>query len=119
MILKYPSPNSNSTFTKRWEELLPQISMRDNFKTGHLHSLEILCGLYLEYENLSSILELEGYTYESVESRMGGTQIKSRPELSQLNVCRTQIAVYTKMLGLTLAKDTAPSSNTKEKDEWG
>lgn len=115
---KYPPPNDNPVFVKYWDILLKEIMKRDNFKPIHLASLEILCSLYVERQRLQDVLDMTGYSYQSSGGRYGD-MYKNYPEVGQLNQCRSQIATYTKMLGLTLTRDTSPGGEDPEKeDDW-
>jgi phage terminase small subunit len=116
-IVNYKPPRAQKTFCEKWKLFLPQIVNRDNFTESHLSQLEILCSLYEEFENLTDAIDREGYTYESV-TNAGGVIIKARPEVAQLNTCRTQIAIYTRMLGLTLVKNMVPTGNNSDKELW-
>lgn len=111
----YQSPKSSTAFTKRWKTLCPEVMRRDNFKEAHLHTLELLCDLYVEYDNIVATLEVTGLTYEDISRN--GRQVKTYPEVAQLNQLRTHIATYTKMLGFVLMPDKIVG-NEKEKDEW-
>lgn len=111
----YRSPKSDPKFVKRWKTLYPEVIRRDNFKEAHLHTLELLCDLYVEYDNITAMLSVTGYTYED-ESR-NGKQMKSYPEVAQLNQLRAHIATYTKMLGFVLMPDKIVGENDR-KGEW-
>ena len=113
---KNRSPKSNPVFTRMWNKLVVEIESRENFKTGHLSQLEVLCDLYLEYYRLDALIEKEGYTYVVSEGR-NGTQLKTRPEVVQMNRTRAEIRSYSKMLGLLLYKDT-DIKDEDTKDEW-
>jgi phage terminase small subunit len=115
LLKKYPAPRYGEIFVERWVEFLPQIMKRENFHDSHLTQLTILCSLYEEFEKLSASLEFTGYSYESTTMR-GGTSFKPMPEVAQLNVCRSQIAIYTRMLGLMLVKDMSPVNNSKNQE---
>ncbi len=109
------SPKSDKYFKRFWDMYIDDVADRENYKKGHLSTLELLCDMLVEYEKLTSIIDLSGYTYDS--DGRHGIQVKVRPEVSQLNQCRGHIAVYTKMLGLVLAKDKQNAAG-EEKDEW-
>lgn len=116
MAKKYKSPKpSNTVFTKYWDIFLPEITARDNFKPVHLHQLEILCDLYVEYHNLQTIVEMEGYTYVSVGRN--GEQQRPTAEVVLLSKCRVEIRNYCKMLGIALVKDTG-AGDEETQDEW-
>jgi len=115
MVQKYPAPKSHPIFVKVWNDFIENIAGRENFKTGHLNSLEILCELYVEYDNLKKFLEKKGRSYKA-QSRMG-TIWKFYPEVAQLNTVQSQIKEYMKMLGLLLKKDHSTESGG-EKSEW-
>ncbi len=115
MSKKHKSPKANPTFVKYWNIFLPEVESRDNFRPVHLHQLEILCDLYVEYHNLQTIIELDGYTFTSIGRN--GEQQKITPEVIQLNKCRGEIRNYCKMLGIALVKDSGMTTE-KEKDDW-
>ena len=117
MIRKYPPPRHNETFIHRWKQMLPKVVLRENFSEAHLMSLEVLCDLYCEYERLRDSLDVTGYTFTNSDSKYGEV-VKNYPEVGQLNVCRNQITVYSRMLGLILAKDTTQADQKEEKDQW-
>lgn len=114
--MKYPSPSSDPEFKKYWNSYIDAVTSRDNFKEGHLFQLEMLCKMHQEYKKLEEVLEVTGHTYMSESGRYGQV-IKKYPEVDQMNKVRDQIAAYIKMLGLTLAKDTAPSDKPED-GEW-
>lgn len=112
----YKPPKSGKTFVEKWNLLLPQITTRDNFTEAHLSQLKILCSLYQEFETLSETIDEKGYSYEAVSTN-GSLTVKPYPEVAQLNVCRSQIAIYTRMLGLMLVKNMAPVTNNQN-ESW-
>lgn len=112
---KYPPPKKDPVFRKKWMRFIDGIVDRDGFKIGHLDSLEILCDLYVEYEQLTTVIRTQGQTYKSV-SRLGET-IKIRPEVLQLEKCKANLRSYTKQLDLFPKKDHVDESGG-EKDEW-
>lgn len=113
---KYPSPDPDPEFIKYWRSYIPSVTGRENFNSGHLFQLEILCSLHKEHKKLQDTLDITGYTYMS-EGGRNGQIMKPYPEVTQMNSVRNQIIIYTKMLGLTLVKDTSPSES-KEANEW-
>lgn len=114
--MKTNPPKTNKIFVAKWNSLLPDVMARDNFKPGHLFQLEILCDLYVEYQDLLDSLELTGPTFVTTDGR-NGTQVKMRPEVNQLNRVRAEIRNYSKHLGLLLVKDTETSEGSME-DEF-
>lgn len=111
ILEKYPCPSEKESFKAYWQMYLLDIKDRDNLKLSHIQQLKVLCDLSVDYDELRSILTLQGSTYES-EGR-NGLQIKLRPEISQLNRVITEIRNYSKMLGLVLYKD---ETTTKEEE---
>ena len=111
----YPPPKKSETFQKYWNAYIDDVSSRENFKAGHLEQLRILCELYEEADELKELIRMSGYTY-CTDGGRNGTQEKLRPEVSQLNKVRSDIAVYSKMLGLVLTKDN--SKATPDNEEW-
>ena len=102
--IKFPSPKpKKESFTAYWDSFVPDIQDRDNLKSSHLNQLRVLCDLWVEYDELLEIIDLEGRTY--VSTGRNGDQIKLRPEIQQLAKCVAEIRNYSKMLGLILVKD--------------
>ena len=110
----YKPPGTNPIYIKKWNEFIDDVVARENFKPGHLSQLEILCDLYVEYENLKGALEFLGPTYNT--GARNGDQIKKRPEVQQKSKVIDQIQQYTKMLGLLLKKDKEDSMPDSEFD---
>ncbi len=106
---KYPSPREDKEFTRYWDRLINLVSNRTNFKEGHLVSLEILCTMLVEKDELTDMIALNGSTYET-EGRFG-LQVKTRPEVQQRNIIRAEIARYLKLLGIMLEKDLGAKEN--------
>jgi hypothetical protein len=114
---KYPPPKKHPVFRKIWMDFIDNLTGRENFKNGHLHSLEILCDLHVEYEDLRAYIRKNGRSYKSYGR--SGMQWKFYPEVTQLNSVQSQILGYMKTLGLVLKKDHSTSNpGTGEKDEW-
>lgn len=113
--LKFKNPKpDHAGFTEYWEEFLPDIQDRENLKPSHLQQLRLLCDLYVEYDQMQAIIDLEGRTYWS--TGRNGDQLKLRPEVQQLNRVVSEIRNYSKMLGLLLYKDTK-TNDVPEEDE--
>jgi len=113
---KYPPPKRDPTFRKVWMQFIDNISGRDNFKVGHLNTLEILCDLHVEYEELRRFLRKNGRSYQSYGR--AGMQWKFFPEVGQLNNVQAQIKEYMKILGLLLTKDKGGPDTPTEKNDW-
>ena len=115
--LIFPSPKpDHAGFTEYWEDFLPDIQDRENLKPSHLQQLRVLCDLYVDYDQLQAIIELEGRTYWS--SGRNGDQLKLRPEVQQMNRVLSEIRNYSKILGMLLFKDTK-TNEPEEEDEDG
>jgi len=112
---KFPPPKSHPIFIRTWMDFIDNVSSRENFKTGHLNSLEILCDLYVDYDNLKKYIESKGRSYKS--NGRNGLTWKFYPEVAQLNTVQSQIKEYMKMLGLVLKKDHGTASGG-EKSNW-
>lgn len=111
----YPPPKKHPTFRKIWGQHIDNIVSRENFKVGHLNSLEILCDLHVDYEDLREFLRTRGRTYKAYSRQ--GLMYKFYPEVQQLNNVQNQIKDYMKLLGLTPGKDKSPQSGG-EKENW-
>lgn len=117
-VLKdYPPPKKEETFVRMWKLLITEVVTRDNFKDSHLYQLEMLCDLYTDYQNLRSIVDLLGYTFDVTGGR-NGELVKPRPEAVMLNNLRSQILNYSKMLGLILEKESKFASAAEEAATW-
>ena len=93
-------------FSKNWNKLIQKVTNRENFHTGHLDHLEILCDLYQEYHDLSQIIKQEGFTFNS--SGRYGDQCRIRPEVNQKNKVLQEIRHYSKILGLNISDEEKP-----------
>jgi len=112
---KYPPPRKNPEFAKRWRQLIAGVVSRDNFKMGHLYQLEILCDLYVEYDELAKFIRVKGHTYTSI-GRNGKT-IRPYPQVNLLSRNQSEIRNYCKMLGLIMNPDKSRESGG-EGTEW-
>lgn len=112
---KYPPPKRNAVFRKKWMKFISSLTSRDSFKEAHLQALEVLCDLYVEYEDLEKIIRTEGRTYKAV-SRFGEAR-RMHPAVGQLDKVRANIRAYTKQLDLFPKKDNSSEADGEE-DEW-
>lgn len=113
--LKYPPPKKNPIFRAKWAKFINNVIRRENFNVAHLDSLEILCDLHVQYDELQTFIRINGRSYLSVGR--SGEMWRLYPEVSQLNRVEAQIKEYTKMLGLLLKKDHGVESDGEE-EEW-
>jgi hypothetical protein len=115
MNLDLKSPKEDdANFTRYWNMFVADIQNRENLKPSHLQQLSILCDISVQYDFLTNVLSIRGYTYESIGRN--GVQIKQRPELLQLNKILSEIRNYSKMLGLVLFKDTETTKSKKRNE---
>lgn len=112
---KYPPPKAHPTFRRVWAEYIDNICARENFKTGHLTQLEILCDLHVEYDQHQEFIRKNGRSYK-VASR-DGIIWRPFPEVLLLGKCQQQMLHYMKILGLLLKKDSSTKSGG-EKESW-
>lgn len=112
---KYPPPKRNPLFRRKWMRFIENVTARKNFNIAHLDSLEILCDLYVEYEELGEFVRVNGRSYCSVGRN--GEVWKPYPETNELKRVQALIKEYSKMLGLLLKKDDGTVSGG-EGDEW-
>jgi hypothetical protein len=123
--LKYPPPSNHPLFRKIWVDFIGSIENRVDFKIAHLHTLRVLCDLYVEYEEFSKVLRTEGRTYDQINKF--GKIIQLRPEVAQLERVKQSIQNYTKMLDLAPKKEKDMKSGQKgslatgkeKSEEWG
>lgn len=113
---KFPPPKKHPVFRRVWLDFIDNIAGRENFKNGHLNSLEILCDLHVEYEDLRKFIHKNGRSYQSYGR--AGMIWKFYPEVELLNKVQAQIKEYMKMLGLLLKKDHGTGNPKGEKGEW-
>lgn len=112
---QYPPPKKEPIFRKMWMAFIDSIARRENFNISHLNNLEILCDLYVDYEDLRKFLRINGRSYK-VQGRQGEIW-KFFPEVDLLSKVLMQINNYTKLLGLVLKKDESGESDG-EKANW-
>ena len=114
-IKNFPSPFKDTAFVKYWSSFLEDIEDRENFHSGHLKNLEILCQLYTEYDLLTDILKREGFAY-TAHGRYG-SQVKTRPESTERNKILAEIRQYARLLGIILSVGQGTPEDD-EKGEW-
>lgn len=110
----YPSPKDDPVYAAKWNLFVGNVVARQNFKVGHLEQLNLLCDLYVEYEDLKAFVRKHGYTY--TVSGKNGVQIKPYPEYLALSRVLSEIRNYSKVLGLLLVKDQ--KMNEPKKESW-
>ena len=113
--MKYPPPRRDPVFRRYWGKFIHNVIGRESFKEAQLAALEVLCDLYVEYDDITSIIRKEGRTYETV-SRWGKTR-RMHPAVAQLDRVRANIRAYTKQLDLFPKRDTADGGDGED-DEW-
>lgn len=115
--LKYPPPKKNPVFRKAWADFIENVTSRDNFKPSHLHTLEILCDLYVELEALNKFLRTNGMAFKVI-TVMGETR-RMYPEVAQRDKVRAQIQQYSRHLDLFPKKDKSlRGMDPGEDSEW-
>lgn len=82
-----------------WDRLAPQLAMQKRLKAHFVDSVAEYCRALMRMKELREILQEKGETY-IVEGR-NGAQIKSRPEVAQLNQTWSNWRNLTAALGLT------------------
>jgi P27 family predicted phage terminase small subunit len=116
MNLKSPKPQ-NKLFTKYWTSLIESVKDKPNLNVSHLYQVEVLCDLYVEYDNLCKSIELDGYIITNISK--AGETTKLNPYVTQKNTTVKLIKEYSTALGLELAREKMKEeSNEEEKDDW-
>jgi phage terminase small subunit len=116
MNLESPK-KQNKLFTKYWDTLIVSVKDKPSFSEAHLYQLEVLCDLYVEYDNLSKSIDEDGYVITNISK--SGEITKISPYVSQKNTTVRLIKDYSATLGLELAKEKVKEEgNEEEKDEW-
>ena len=113
---KYPPPKKNPVFRQKWAKFIDNVVARPNFNPGHLESLEILCDLYVELDEVSIFLRTHGMRYKT--RTVAGEVWKHYPEVAMKDKLRAQIQIMTKNLSLFPGKDNSIGSDPKEDEEW-
>lgn len=111
----FPPPKKNPTFVKKWKNIIETVASREGFKPAHLFQLEVLCDLFVEYEQLSKWIREYGYTYSAIGRQ--GKQIKTYPQVGERNRVKEQIRSYSKVLDLGTAKG-AGTGKARNGGEW-
>lgn len=111
---KYPPPKRNYEFRRKWRDFIIILSAKKNFNETFLFQLEILCDLFVEYEDLTKFIRKNGQTYEAFGRQ--GKAIKPFPQVGQLNKVKADINAYLKMLELNPGK--AVASPKEPGAEW-
>lgn len=116
--LKYPPPKKNPIFRKTWGDFIENVTSRENFKPSHLHTLEILCDLYVELDALNKFLRTNGMAFKVIT--VAGESRRLYPEVAQRDKIRAQIQQYSRHLDLFPKRDKSLRGMDKdEDDEWG
>lgn len=113
---EYPPPRNHPRFRQVWMQYIENLVARPNFKREHLNVLEILCDLFVEYDELRAFLRVKGRTYLSVGR--SGEVWKFYPEVSQLTRTQSQLKEYMKMLDLRPKRDHSPDGGGGQSGEW-
>lgn len=114
---KYPPPKKNKIFRDKWSKFIDLVVDRDSFRVAHLDTLEILCDLYVELEELNTFVRTNGMTFEQVT--LTGKDRKQHLEVGRRDKVRVQIQNYTKFLDLFPKKDkSAGGDSDGESGEW-
>ena len=115
--LKYPPPKKNPIFRKTWGDFIENVTTRENFKPSHLHTLEILCDLYVELDALNKFLRTNGMAFKVIT--VAGESRRMYPEVAQRDKIRGQIQQYSRHLDLFPKRDKSLRGMDKdEDDEW-
>lgn len=113
---KYPPPKGNAVFQERWNSLVDHLIQRDNFNPSHLYSLEMLCDLYSEYEELSKFIRMNGQSHKV--ATVTGESMRMYPQVKQRDAVRHQIQKLCTLLDLFPKKGQTPKGNGDPGDEW-
>ena len=105
-------PRQDKEFKVYWKLYIDNVLKRNNFRPDHLQQLKILCDLHVDYENLISVIKVEGLSV--VNEGRYGFQVKARPEVAMKKDCVAQIAVYCKLLQLEIAAPEPEDPNDKD-----
>lgn len=116
--LKYPPPKKDPVFRKTWADFIENVTSRDNFKPSHLHTLEILCDLYVELEFLNKFIRMNGMSFKVVT--VMGEHRRLYPEVAQRDKVRSMIHQFSRNLDLFPKKDKSTRGMDDSDDsEWG
>lgn len=114
--LKYPPPRKDPVFRKHWTDLIDLLPKKPSI--AQLKTLEVLCQLYIDYDNLTEFLRVNGRAFKVV-TRFS-TFRKPHPEVAQLEKVRNGIRGYTAKLNLfpKVEKGAGMLPDPETKDEW-
>lgn len=98
-----------------WSRIVDSID-RDKVKPSHIKQMQLLCDLYIEYDQLSETLEQEGYLVTNITSQ--GETHKINPLYNAKDRTVKSIMQLTKSLGIELytSKDDTPTED--QENEW-
>ncbi len=105
---KFPPPKKHPEYRDTWMKYIDSVARRENFHTGHLEALKILCDLHVEYFELGEWIRKNGRSYCSVGRQ--GEVWKLYPEVGLYSKVNAQIKEYMKLLGLSPKRDHGTES---------
>lgn len=120
--LEVPPPKNHPVFVRAWSNLLDNVMEKRDFKRAHLLTLEILCDLYVEMDEILKFLEKHGRNYY-VKNEAEETY-RNYNEVAALDRVRMKIKMYSSSLGLFPNKERVgkrTKDNIKEDvdaEEW-
>lgn len=114
MSIKYKSPIKNKEFNHYWERFIPVISEKDGFDESCLKNVEIICSLYVTFDELSTYLTENSLIIEN-HTRYG-LQVKPNPALGERAKVVAEIRHYSKLLGMKISP--TPQEEDGLHDEW-
>lgn len=117
MSKKVKAPVKSPEFKKYWDLFVENVTSRENYQSGHLEQLRILCQLYTEFDKLTEDIIENGHTYETNSERYG-SQRKVSPSCTLRDKILMEIRQYSKMLGVILAPDATKNDSEEVADEW-
>lgn len=114
MLKKYPSPVKTVKFKKYWEKYLPIIANKKGFDKSVLKNIEILCRLYMLFDDLTEYIDSNPLLEEN-ETRYG-RQIKPNPALNERAKVITEVRHLSKSLGMKIDPEGTEEDVSSEWD---
>lgn len=110
---KYLSPVKTKEFKKYWAKFVPIITKKEGFDESCIKNLEILCTLYVGFDELTEYIEEFGFVVHS--SGRYGDQFKTNPASTERKKIVEEIRHFSRLLGMKVSHTDA---NVGVEDDW-
>lgn len=116
--LKYPPPRNNPVFRRYWGLFHDAVVTRPGFNVISLATLQLLCDLYVEIEDVTESIRKIGMTHEVIT--VTGKMRRVNPEVAVLQGLRSQVQKVSSNLDLypTKSKKVGKTMDPEDDNEW-